>query len=186
MKKKIIVEIGHTAETGAVGHGLKEHAVCRLLGAKLLGIFEEAGYEVRLIDTPVGMSNSQELRWAVEEANRDGGDLLISLHCDASDNAAAHGAHVCYYSTLGQRIGERIMLQGGLARLCPGRSQAVVERRGLYVLRASEMPAVLVEAGFITHAGDARLLASEAGLGQIAACVLAGVEAAEAAGLLGH
>ena len=39
------------------------------------------------------------------------------------------------------------------------RNRGVIERPGLYVLRRTNMPAVLVEMGFITNPTDAALMA---------------------------
>ena len=39
------------------------------------------------------------------------------------------------------------------------RNRGVIERPGLYVLRRTNMPAVLVEMGFITNPTDAELMA---------------------------
>jgi len=44
------------------------------------------------------------------------------------------------------------------------RNRGIVERPGLYVLRRTEMPAVVVEMGFITNASDAELMVNSPNL----------------------
>ena len=55
---------------------------------------------------------------------------------------------------LGENILEQLTLTTGL------RNRGIVYRPGLYVLKETEMPAVLVEMGFITNPDDAELLAN--------------------------
>lgn len=50
---------------------------------------------------------------------------------------------------------------GWLNRLTGLRNRGVVTRSGLYVLRKTRMPAVLVELGFITNPNDARLMSND-------------------------
>ena len=44
------------------------------------------------------------------------------------------------------------------------RNRGIIERPGLYVLRRTQMPAVLVELGFITNPYDAELMATSPNL----------------------
>ena len=62
------------------------------------------------------------------------------------------------YGSIVSKMGERWPSVRG-----PGR-----KRGPFYVLYLSDMPAILVEAGFVTHRGDARLLRDPAYLGALA------------------
>ena len=58
--------------------------------------------------------------------------------------------------SVASELGEDILIW--LNRITDLRNRGIVERPGLYVLRKTQMPAVLVEMGFISNAGDAALM----------------------------
>lgn len=155
MKRRIAIDVGHADGSGARGNGLEEHAVCAKIAVALkecLESFRLQSFGAEVVDFPE-RGNSGDLVATVQAVNAGGYDACVSLHMDASDNEAARGAHVCYVSSNGKRMAKEIAL-----RLCgqlPGRAQQVVQRTDLYVLRKTKPVAVLVECGFITHAGDA-------------------------------
>lgn len=92
---KIAIDIGHANNTGSRGNGLEEHAVAVTIAERLAPMLQKLGPKVDVIDFP-GMSNAQDLNATIKAANEGGYDFGISLHCDASDNPQAHGAHVCF------------------------------------------------------------------------------------------
>lgn len=166
MTMQVLLDIGHANHTGASGNGLEEHEVALSIGNALQSLLEEAGYKTTILDFPT-LSNSQDLRQTAIAANRlttytDGGTIGISLHCDASDNAEAHGGHVCYhpFSTRGQLLATGIAQH--LNKLLPGRANGTVERPKLYILNATAAPWVLVECGFITNPQDAVIMSTNA------------------------
>lgn len=153
--KKIAIDVGHADGSGARGNGLEEHAVCSEIAEELkrcLESFRLQSFGAEVVDFP-DRGNSGDLVATVQAVNAGGFDACVSLHMDASENEAAHGAHVCYVSANGKQLAKEIAL-----RLCvqmPGRAQQVVQRTDLYVLRKTKPVAVLVECGFITNYGDA-------------------------------
>lgn len=166
---KIAIDIGHARGTGARGNGLQEHEVAVGLASFLES--ELGGEdEVLVVDFP-RLSNGEDLRETAREVNEWGADICVSLHCDASDNSEACGAHVIYVSAVGRGIAGAIA--GYLCELMPGRASHTVRRGDLYILNRTRCPAVLVECGFLTNERDAEVLRREG----------AGVAAAIAAGL---
>jgi len=127
--------------------------------------------EGRLVATGVqafltgsGVSGPDEEAARADFANRAGAHLCISLHVDASPNPEVRGVATHYYGldAHGVRswVGERF---AGLVQ------REIVARTGLTdlrthprawdLLRRTRMPAVAVEVGYVTNAGDAALLA---------------------------
>lgn len=155
---KIALDVGHANGTGARGNGLEEHAVATQIVKHLKESLEDAGHAVTVIDFPE-MSNASDLNATVKAANAGGYDFGISIHCDASDNEAARGGHVCYVSNSGLKLARAIA--GPLADLLPGRSETTVKRTGLAVLNGTHPTWVLVECGFITNAGDSEIQRDE-------------------------
>lgn len=151
----IVIDIGHAAGTGARGNGLEEHAAAARIAAYLASLCREAGHTVWSLDFP-NESNARDLTLTVEAANRLNAHIGVSLHCDCSDNAAAHGGHVCYLSPAGERAARAVARY--LCALLPGRAAPVVKRENLMVLKKTRAPWILCECGFISNAGDAAVI----------------------------
>ena len=168
MATKIYIDQGHNPENpnaGAEGNGLLEQDITYRVGQELASLLRSNGdFEVRLSrptpHTSLGTSNTTSLRARVEDANSWGADYFISIHTNASDNAAASGTEAFAYSapssafSLGEDIVDNISRVTGL------RDRGMKVRPGLYVLRRTAMPAVLVELGFISNPEDAALMDS--------------------------
>ena len=166
MAIKVYIDQGHNPvnpNAGAEGSGYREQDLVYEIGVILSEILRENGFETRLSrNSPteqIGSSNLTSLQSRVDEANRWGADYFISLHTNASANPAAGGSEALVYrngsvaSRLARSILEQLNLSTGL------RNRGVIARPGLYVLRKTQMPSVLVELGFITNPAEARLMA---------------------------
>lgn len=167
MSIKIYIDQGHNPRdfnTGAEGNGFYEQDITYDIGVRLYNLLAaNPNFEVRLSrpteDTVLGVSNSSSLTTRVRDANAWGADLFLSLHTNAAANENATGSEALIYSNssevsreLAEDILEELNLTTGL------RNRGVIERPGLYVLRRTAMPAVLVEMGFITNPYDAQLM----------------------------
>ena len=167
MSIKVYIDQGHNPRdfnTGAEGNGLFEQDITYNVGKLLFDLFSSnSEFEPKLSrpseDTVLGTSNNTSVTRRVTLANEWGADIFLSLHTNASVNPAATGCETLVYSRasevafdLAGDIVDRLSLVTGL------RNRGVVERPGLYVLRRTKMPAVLVEMGFITNPYDAALM----------------------------
>ncbi|MBE6546400.1 MAG: N-acetylmuramoyl-L-alanine amidase [Ruminococcaceae bacterium] len=166
MAIKIYIDQGHNPlnpNAGAEGNGLREQDIVFAVGLELAErLRANPNFEVRLsrptADTQIGTSNSTSLRLRVEDANAWGADYFISLHTNASEIAAATGSEAFAFSapSAAFSLGEDILYW--LNRTTGLRNRGMKVRSGLYVLRRTAMPAVLVELGFITNYNDAMLM----------------------------
>lgn len=176
--KRIVIDSAYGgAYTGHVGNGLVERDVTADLAARVEGRLAAAGAAAFLTHGPdLSPPDAERARFA----NDSGADLLISLHCDAARTATAHGVATYYYGTgpdSGSVPGER--LAGLLHR-------EVVARTGLAdnrthpvtweLLRRTRMPAVHVDLGYLTHPGDAALLADTRTRDTIAEAVVVAIQ----------
>ena len=169
MATKIYIDQGHNPENpnaGAEGNGLQEQTVTYRVGQELAALLRaNPDFEVRLSrptpQTSLGNSNSTSLQARVNDANAWGADYFISIHTNASDLPEATGVEAFAYTSpsrafsLGQDIVRELSRETGL------RDRGMKVRPGLYVLRRTNMPAVLVEIGFITNPSDAALMDSD-------------------------
>ena len=151
----IAIDIGHARNTGARGNGLEEHAVTSTIAPLLASRLRKSGHMVDIIDYP-DKSNTDDLNATVRAVNAGGYGLCISLHCDASDNPKAHGAHVCYVSSEGREVAQCVAWH--LCALLPGRAEMTVRRTNLAILNQTRCISILGECGFITSAGDAKIM----------------------------
>lgn len=172
MATKIYIDQGHNPENpnaGAEGNGLQEQDITYRVGQELATLLRaDSDFEVRLsrptATTALGTSNSTSLQARVTDANAWGADYFISIHTNSSDIPEATGVEAFAYSrpsrafSLGEDIVESLSQTTGL------RNRGMQVRPGLYVLRRTDMPAVLVEIGFISNPGDAALMRSDAAL----------------------
>lgn len=148
--KKIIIDIGHANGTGARGFGWEEHESNVAVAAHLKSLLKACKIEVIVLDFPEA-DNATDLSLTKSTANSIGADLLISLHHDASDSPSAKGAHVIYYKDSSKKYAQAVSEK--LVKLFPGRSETVVQRSNLAILKVN-MDAILCESGFITNQYD--------------------------------
>ena len=170
---KIVVDVGHADGTGARGFGEEEHELCKVVGNYLADKLRKNGHEVSIVDFPEE-SNSSDLNKTVAAINSIKPDISVSLHADASDNAFAKGAHVCYYPTSQKGVMLAKSIAKEISEILPGRAETIKARSDLYVLRATSCVAVLVECGFITNKHDNALLKGYPNL--IASAIVEGIE----------
>ena len=165
---KIYIDQGHNPENpnaGAEGNGYREQDLVYEIGIRTAEILRRNGQQVRLSrptpSTQLGISNSASLRARVEEANSWGADWFISLHTNASENPSASGSEAFVYSAsspaypLAEDILQWLRYETGL------RTRGVFIRPGLYVLRKTAMPSILIEMGFISNPAEAALMSEE-------------------------
>ena len=167
MPIRIYIDQGHNPRgfnTGAEGNGLFEQDITYEIGQRLYRLLlANPEFTPRLsrptANTVLGTSNSTSLTTRVNEANSWPADIFISLHNNAAENPNASGNEALVYgpsATVANELGEEILEQLTLATGL--RNRGIVYRPGLYVLKETAMPAVLVEMGFITNSYDAELL----------------------------
>lgn len=166
---KIYIDQGHNPQNpnaGAEGSGYREQDIVFDIGIRLASLLRaDPNFEVRLsrpdADTILGTSNSSSLRLRVEDANSWGADYFISLHTNASSIPSATGSEAFVYSkpSVAASLAEDILT--GLNNYTGLRNRGVFARSGLYVVRRTQMPSILLELGFITNANDASLMVNQ-------------------------
>lgn len=166
---KIFVDQGHNPENpnaGAEGNGVREQDVTYEVGVRLAELLRSnPNFEVRLSrnspDEQLGTSNATSLAARVNAANSWGADYFISLHCNASTITTASGSEAYVYREGSEAYWLATQILLGLHYVTGLANRGVRVNPSLYVLRRTNMPAVLVEMGYLTNPYDAALLDSE-------------------------
>ncbi len=152
MAKKVIIDAGHGGvEPGAIFSGRKEKDDTLQLAFDLGNALERRG--IRVEYTRVNdVYDSPYEKAAI--GNRSDSDFFISIHRNAMPvPGSASGVQTLVYSADGVAGQLARNIQSELAGI-GWNDLGVEERPGLVVLRNTQMPAVLIEAGFIDNDAD--------------------------------
>ena len=166
MAIRIFIDQGHNpsgANTGAEGFGLKEQDITYQVGIELAALLRaDARFEVRLSrNTPeerLGTNNTSSLAARVRAANAWPADYFISIHANANTNPAINGTEVYVYRKYTQSYYLAQHILESIVNIVGTRDNGVRMNPSLYVLRRTNMPAVLVELAYLTNAADAEKL----------------------------
>lgn len=152
MAYKIMLDAGHGGfEPGAVYNGRQEKDDTLALTLAVGDILVDRGYDVDYTRTTDVYDSPFE---KATKANESGADLFISIHRNAfpTPNTASGVESLIYdFSGIKLEIAEEINAE---LEAIGFRNLGVKERPNLVVLRRTQMPSVLVEAGFIDNESD--------------------------------
>lgn len=152
--KKVYIDSGHGGtDSGAVGvRNVLEKNIVLSVGKKVEAKLKNCGVEVR-------MSRATDifktLEYRSSDANNWGADCFVSIHCN-SFNQVAKGIETYCYKFKYRKLADCVhaeMVNAKLYTLNRG-----VKEGNLHVVRETNMPACLVELGFIDNVEDIKLL----------------------------
>ena len=164
----IVLDPGHGgSDSGAVGYtGIREKDVAFAVSLRTEGLLRRAGAEVVMTRTEdvdvshAGSSAPQELQARVDVSlTHPEAELFLSVHCNSFTNPDAHGMETYYYpktdadERFATLLNEELAAAGGL-------HNRGVKYARFYVLRHTEIPASLVELGFLSNPDEEALLAN--------------------------
>jgi N-acetylmuramoyl-L-alanine amidase len=148
---------------GAAG----EAAVALAIARRTRTLLRARGYRVAMTRDGTGYRGGNRER--ARFCNASGAALMIRIHADGSSDSSVHGVstlvpalrrgwtHDIYGRS--RKAGE--LLQRELVAATGARDLGVVERADLTGFNWADVPAVLVETGFMSNPREARLLRSE-------------------------
>jgi N-acetylmuramoyl-L-alanine amidase len=175
----VVLDPGHGAtDAGAHAYGLVEADVVMDLARRIEGRLTAIGVSVVFTRTELTCPSEQE---RAQLANDAAADVLMSLHCDSHDQSDASGVATFFFgrergkswSAVGEHFADllqrEIVARTGLANCrSHGRSWALLQQ--------TTMPAVRIEAGYLTHPDDAARLADPAFRDTLAEAVLVSLQ----------
>ena len=165
----IYIDPGHASinENGKIDPGvmrgdLQEKDITYEIALLMRDMLAEKGAEV-LLSRSETTDLTLELRAA--PANAANADIMVSVHVNSAKNASANGSSTWFYAPEGDdnydREARRLLAECIQRSLLTygGLSDYGIREANFAVLRASEMPAILVETAFLSNADDAAKLA---------------------------
>lgn len=179
MAVKIFVDAGHGGpDPGAVGNGVTEQAVNLAVANELSRLLRDGGYAVMQYrtdrDENVLSDKNSDLRNRAAMANAWGADYFISIHTNSSPNPAANGFEAYVYRLGGAAEAlARSIVDSVTARL--GSKDNGVLQANFAVLRRTDMPAVLLELGYLTNTTESLNLNSTAWQRAVAQAIYDGI-----------
>ena len=200
---RIMIDPGHGgSDPGTTAGNLRESAIAMDIAKRLGTYLARSGYDVRL--TRPGDKSYVALEQRCRLASAWPADLFVSIHLN-SGPSAAHGIETYAIPPAGQLSTEAATrktvspaARAAAARPEPGnrndrnnirlawcihrrllaatqRSDRGIRRARYTVLRESTVPAVLVEVGFLSNAGDAAFYATASGRDKAAVGLCRGI-----------
>ncbi len=164
--RTVVLDPGHGGDDlGAVAHGVVEAEVVHDLARRIEGRLSAHGANVVYTRTRFAGAGDDEAR--AQFANDCSADIVLSLHCDTADQRDASGVATFFFgqkrfgawSAVGEQLADLIQRET-VART--GLTDCRTHPRSWKLLQATRMPAVRIEAGYVSNPDDAARLRSAA------------------------
>jgi N-acetylmuramoyl-L-alanine amidase len=179
----VVLDPGHGADDlGACAHDLAEAEITLDLATRIEGRLGALGVDTFLTRGETTCPQDEE---RARFANETEADLLLALHTDAALSAGPRGVATYYYGTAEATEG-RVVRSAVGARLAQLVQNEIVARTDLLdcrvhpktwqLLRMTRMPAVRVDVGYVTNAGDAARLRTAEFRDAVAEAVVAAIQ----------
>ena len=168
----VVLDAGHGgAQPGCVIGDLQEKEIAMAITQRLKTRLEQMGFDVVLTrgdDMDVGLAERAQI------ANQAEGDCFVSIHCNSYVDDSISGLECYYYrSEAGEQLAEAIATATEASEIDTRESK----EGNFQVLREADMPAVLIEVGYMTNPAELELLASEEYQQTLASAIAEGIGA---------
>ncbi|MGI6611568.1 MAG: N-acetylmuramoyl-L-alanine amidase [Limnochordia bacterium] len=157
---RVAVDAGHGgADPGAIGRvlGVREADVNLDIAQRLLALLGEAEAEALMVRPDERLVLLADRPQLVAQHNSE---IFVSIHCNSAQQSEASGTETLYSNSDNGSIELARSLQAELVKTL-GTKDRGVKQVQLLVLRASQVPAALVEIAFLSHSEEEQNLANE-------------------------
>ena len=167
----VVIDAGHGGHDrgGIPGQRVSEKAMTLDVAQRLRKVLEASGYRVVMtrnsdVFVPLGT------RCAIANSYRNA--IFVSVHFNSAKRRGASGIETYFYGRDSLALASAI--HHYVSGTAPSENRGV-RRRGYYVLRRTNMPAVLVECGFLTNPTEAAYAENASYRQKLAEAIAAGV-----------
>ncbi len=174
-KTKIIIDPGHGGKDPGAWAKTRSRMAEKAI---VLDIGKQVAEQLRRRGATVIMTRSTdvfiELDDRAKAADRNAVDLFVSIHADSAERVSASGTEIHIYTSATGTSQQAAMTMVSALRKA-GLECRGVQRSNLHVLREHSRPAMLIECGFLTNAGDATRLNTASYRTKLAAAIADGI-----------
>jgi N-acetylmuramoyl-L-alanine amidase len=167
----VVIDAGHGGfdRGGIPGQRVAEKTMALDVAQRLAKKLRTAGFRVVMTrDSDVFVPLGERVR--IANSYRDA--IFVCIHFNSASRVDANGIETYYYSTQSAALAANIHRQVVAGTETDNRG---IRQRGYFVLRRTQIPAVLVECGFLTNPGEARLVLQSSYRDRLAEQIAAGV-----------
>lgn len=174
----IALDAGHGGEDeGSARAEVLEKTINLQIAEAVAEKLKEAGYQVLMIREG---DEEISLEKRVQIANEAGAQIYISIHQNACEEtvSAVSGVEVWYNEGKAEGGSKHLadLIHNDVVLYTKAKDRGVVADESLYVIRETNMPACLVETGFLSNAKERELLGTEDYQERIAEGIASGVD----------
>lgn len=176
----VVIDAGHGgSDPGAMfpnrseNPEIREKDVTLDIARKVNSILKSNGINVIMTRTADTYPTLPE---RVEIANNAKADLFVAIHCNAMESQFnIDGAQVYYYG--GSDFGKQFatIVYDNIVEYTGMTKRGIQDGSSLYVIKHTNMPAILTEGGFVSNEKDRAYLLSEQGRAEIANAIADGI-----------
>ncbi|MHC1720661.1 MAG: immunoglobulin-like domain-containing protein [Clostridiaceae bacterium] len=154
------IDIGHNCAYDGGATGIRREDDCTLeVGTLVKEELEELEYDVVDCSPTNPVNTTDALKQRVDLANAAAADYLVSIHFNASGYGNGYGSEVYYFS--GSDVGNILASNVQAELVSLGYFNRGVKTAGFYVIRNSDMPAILIECSFVDSSTDMAMYNAE-------------------------
>lgn len=164
----VVIDAGHGGiDPGKVGvNGVYEMDINLSIAYKLADILEDKNIGVimtrkddnGLYSDKDSNKKNADMNKRIELVNKSGADALVSIHQNAFTSESAYGAQVFFYKASEKSEMLAQYIQEKLREMDKTNKRQKKSNTDYYIIKKSNIPAVIVECGFLSNEKEARLL----------------------------
>lgn len=177
----IVIDAGHGGkDPGAISpNGTKEKDVNLIIALKTRDLLESLGYNVimtRTGDTYPGLYERSGM------ANSNNADIFVSIHHNSIANSEINGLEILYCprDKGPRKTDEQYPLADavlkGILSSTGGVDRGIRQRPDIIVTREADMPAILVEVGYLTNAQEEARILNDAHQNKVVSGLVSGIQ----------
>ncbi len=155
-RPKIVIDAGHGGqEPGAIRTGIYEKNITIDLAQRVKLYLKNNGINV-IMTREADETVSLKQRTAI--TNSENPDAFVSIHINSSENSEIRGLETYYFTPQSKELAQSVRIKMANYIKSPDRG---IRTARFYVIRNTEVPAILAEVGYLSNASERSAILTE-------------------------